>query len=127
MDPSGWTPRDGTREWTRLVQAVPRDEIVRDPVKFALFNVGSSALLAFQRAVDQLSDRWLERSEPLMASEDPAVKAEGMDLRDMAHEMRSAVSGARLPHVPPGQRAGAVSLYEDMMSTRLPSEDADDD
>ena len=120
-DPLQWTPRDGARAWSRIVRGgLPREAIIDDPVAFRLFHVGSSALLAYQRAVDDLSDRWLERAEKLEAGGNIHLREESAHLRRLAQEMRTAVSGARLPHAPRGQRASAAAAADE--HTRLSEE-----
>ena len=121
MDPLKWSPRDGTREWSRLTRETPRDDLIDDRLAWVLFTVGSSALLAYQRAVDELSDRWLQRADR-MAGIRPA---DAETLRELAREMRTALSGARLPHVPPGQRHNADAAADDPPCPACGSTEAD--
>ena len=101
-DPPQWTPRDGARRWAWLARSIPRDDLASNRLAWSLFMVGSYALLAYQRAVDALSERWTEQAAKI--GDDPARQDEADRLRELAREMREALSGARLPHVPPGQR-----------------------
>jgi len=119
MDPLKWSPREGAREWSRLTRETPRDELVNDRLAWTLFNVGSSALLAYQRAVDELSARWLWRADKIAGTH----QAEADTLRELAREMRTAVSGARLPHVPPGQRHKAEDVADEPRLSQEPGDD----